>query len=63
MKDFVTAGKGLYSFHSNAFLSRSSKNYRDVQGGVGLNHPPLRPFKVRVVNKEHPVRKGLRILW
>src|SRR5580700_9278822 len=26
VKDFVTAGKGLYSFHSNAFLSRSSKN-------------------------------------
>jgi type 1 glutamine amidotransferase len=59
VKDFVTAGKGLYSFHSNVFLSRSSKNYRDVQGGVGLNHPPLRPFKVRVVNKEHPVTQGV----
>ena len=59
VKDFVTAGKGLYSFHSNAFLSRSSKNYRDVQGGVGLNHPTLRPFKVRVVNKEHPVTMGV----
>jgi type 1 glutamine amidotransferase len=59
VKDFVTAGNGFYSFHSNAFLSRSSTNYRDVQGGVGLNHPPLRPFKVRVVNKEHPVTKGV----
>jgi type 1 glutamine amidotransferase len=59
VNDFVSAGKGLYSFHSNAFLSRSSKNYRDVQGGVGLNHPTLRPFKVRVVNKEHPVTKGV----
>src|SRR5580700_2860354 len=59
VKDFVTAGNGFYSFHSNAFLSRSSKNYRDVQGGVGLNHPPLRPFKVRVVNKEHPVTQGI----
>ena len=59
VKDFVTAGKGLYSLHSNAFVSRSSKNYRDVQGGVGLNHPPLRPFKVRVVNKEHPITQGV----
>src|SRR6267154_1125693 len=33
VKDFVTSGKGFYSLHSNAFLSRSSKNYRDVQGG------------------------------
>src|SRR5579863_2102558 len=59
VKDFVTAGNGLYSFHSNAFISRSSKNYWDVQGGVGLNHPTLRPFKVRVVNKEHPITKGV----
>jgi hypothetical protein len=59
VKDFVTAGNGFYSFHSNAFVSRSSKNYRDVQGGVGLNHPPLRPFKVRIVNKEHPVTQGV----
>jgi type 1 glutamine amidotransferase len=59
VKDFVSAGNGLYSFHSNCFISRSSNNYRDVQGGVGLNHPPLRPFKVRVVNKEHPVTQGI----
>jgi hypothetical protein len=59
VKDLVTAGKGLYSLHSNAFVSRSSKNYRDVQGGIGLNHPPLRPFKVRIVNKEHPVTQGV----
>src|SRR5712671_4786477 len=59
VKDFVTAGNGFYSLHSNAFVSRSSKNYRDVQGGVGLNHPPLRPFKVRIVNKEHPVTQGV----
>jgi type 1 glutamine amidotransferase len=59
VKDFVASGKGFYSLHSNSFLSRSSKNYRDVQGGVGLNHPPLRPFKVQIVNKEHPVTKGV----
>jgi type 1 glutamine amidotransferase len=59
VKDFVSAGNGFYSLHNNAFVSRSSKNYRDVQGGVGLNHPPLRPFKVRIVNKEHPVSKGV----
>jgi hypothetical protein len=59
VQDFVSAGNGFYSYHNNAFVSRASKNYRDVQGGVGLNHPPLRPFKVRIVNKEHPVTKGV----
>jgi type 1 glutamine amidotransferase len=59
VQDFVTAGNGFYSLHNNAFVSRSSKNYREVQGGVALNHPPLRPYKVRIVNKEHPVTKGV----
>jgi type 1 glutamine amidotransferase len=59
VQDFVAAGNGFYSLHNNAFVSRSSKNYREVQGGVALNHPPLRPYKVRIVNKEHPVTKGV----
>jgi type 1 glutamine amidotransferase len=59
VKDFVFVGRGFYSLHNNAFLSRSSKNYRDVQGGVALGHPPIRPFKVRIANKEHPITQGV----
>jgi type 1 glutamine amidotransferase len=59
VKEFVEAGNGLYSMHNNAFLSRASKTYREVQGGVALSHPALRPFKVRIVNHEHPVTKGV----
>ena len=59
VKEFVAAGNGFYSYHNNAFVSRSSTNYREVQGGVGLNHPPLRPYKVRIVNKDHPVTRGV----
>jgi type 1 glutamine amidotransferase len=59
VRDFVAAGNGFYSYHNNAFVSRSSTNYREVQGGVGLNHPPLRPFKVRIFNKNHPVTRGV----
>src|SRR5580700_269466 len=59
VKDFVSAGKGFYSLHNNAFVSRSSKIYRDVQGGVALGHPPIRPFKVRIANKQHPITQGV----
>ena len=59
VQDFVSAGNGFYSYHNNAFVSRSSKNYRDVQGGLALSHPALRPFKVRIVNKNHPVTQGI----
>lgn len=60
VKEFVQSGNGLYSMHNNAFLSRSSTNYREVQGGVALSHPALRPFKVRIVNHDHPVTRGVK---
>lgn len=58
VKDFVTAGNGFYSLHNNSHVSLSSKNYRDVMGGAYIGHPPLRPFKVRIVNRNHPITQG-----
>lgn len=60
VKDFVAAGNGFYSLHNNSHVSLSSKKYRDVMGGAYIGHPPQRPFKVRVVNKDHPVTRGVQ---
>src|SRR5689334_15835055 len=60
VKDFVTAGGGFYSLHNNSHVSLSSKNYRDVMGGAYVGHPALRPFQVRVVNKEHTITQGIQ---
>jgi hypothetical protein len=59
LKEFVNAGNGFYSLHNNSHVSLSSKTYRDVQGGAYIGHPPLRPFKVRVVNTSHPITQGI----
>ena len=59
VKDFVTNGNGFYSLHNNSHVSLSSKNYREVMGGAYIGHPPLRPFQVRVVNKDHPITQGV----
>ena len=59
LKEFVTAGNGFYSLHNNSHVSLSSKTYRDVMGGAYIGHPPLRPFKVRVVNSNHPITQGI----
>jgi type 1 glutamine amidotransferase len=60
LKDFVQAGNGFYSLHNNSHVSLSSKTYRDVQGGAYIGHPPLRPFRVRVVNSNHPITAGIK---
>jgi type 1 glutamine amidotransferase len=59
LKEFVMAGNGFYSLHNNSHVSLSSKTYRDVMGGAYIGHPPLRPFKVRVVNSTHPITQGI----
>lgn len=60
LKEFVTTGNGFYSLHNNSHVSLSSKTYRDVMGGAYIGHPPLRPFKVRVVNSDHPITRGIQ---
>jgi hypothetical protein len=59
IKDFVTAGNGFYALHNSSHISLSSKSYRDVMGGAYIGHPPLRPFKVKIVNKDHPITQGV----
>ena len=60
VKDFVASGKGFYSFHNNSHVSLSSKSYREVMGGAYVGHPPQRPFKVKVVNRDHPITQGVQ---
>ncbi len=59
VRDFVAEGNGLYSFHNNSHVSLSSPIYREVMGGAYIGHPPLRPFKVRVVSTGHPITQGI----
>jgi type 1 glutamine amidotransferase len=60
VRDFVMAGGGFYSMHNNSHVALSSKPYREVMGGAYIGHPPLRPFQVSVVNKEHSITQGIR---
>jgi hypothetical protein len=60
VKEFVESGNGFYSLHNNSHVSLSQKAYRDVMGGAYIGHPPLRPFKVHVVNSNHPITRGIQ---
>jgi type 1 glutamine amidotransferase len=60
VKDFVMAGGGFYALHNSSHVSLSSTTYRDVMGGAYIGHPALRPFHVRVTNKEHAITHGIQ---
>ncbi len=56
---FVRAGGSLFCWHNNLSVSNYSATYRDITGGAYDGHPPERPWKVEVVNGDHPITRGV----
>lgn len=59
VKDFVNSGNGFYALHNCSHISLTSKNYREAMGGAYIGHPPLRPFRVRASQNQHPITQGM----
>jgi len=59
VRDFASAGGGVLFYHNVTYISPHNADFRDVLGAVTRQHPPIRPFKVRVVNKAHPITRDV----
>ncbi len=59
IKEFVQNGGALWAWHNNSHLSLQNQDYRDVEGAVYMGHPEIRPFKVEILNKQHPIMQGV----
>jgi hypothetical protein len=62
VKDFVSAGGGALFYHNVTYISPHNDDFRDVLGAVTEEHPPLRPFKVKIVNRDHPITRGVNFV-
>jgi Trehalose utilisation len=59
IKTWVQEGGSLWAFHNNSQASLINKDYRDVEGAIYTGHPPIRPYKVHIVNRDHPITRGV----
>jgi type 1 glutamine amidotransferase len=59
VKAFVSGGGSALFYHNVTYISPHNDDFRDVLGAVTEEHPPLRPFKVKVVNRDHPITRGV----
>ena len=59
VKEFVENGGSAFFFHNNSHVSLASEDYRDVEGAIYTGHPPIRAFRVRIENRNHPITKGV----
>jgi hypothetical protein len=59
IRNWVQEGGSLWAFHNNSQASILNQDYRDVEGAIYTGHPPIRPFKVHIVNRDHPITQGV----
>ena len=59
VRDFVEAGGAALLLHNVTHVGLTDPDFRDVLGGAYTGHPPIRTFKVRVTNPEHPIAKDV----
>ena len=59
IQEFVENGGGALFFHNTPYISLRNADFRDVLGAVTEEHPPLRPFRVKIVNRGHPITTGV----
>jgi len=59
IKKWVNEGGSLWAFHNNSQASSLNQDYRDVEGAIYTGHPPIRPFKVKILNHDHPITRGV----
>ena len=58
---FVMGGKGLVVYHFSVRAFEDWPEYRNLVGRIwttGSGHGPRGPFKVKIVDKDHPITQG-----
>ncbi len=59
VRDWVENGGSALMLHNVTHVGLTNKDFRDVLGAAYAGHPPIRTFKVKVTNPNHPITKGV----
>ncbi len=60
VRRFVENGGAALFLHNATHIGLSDPDFRHVLGAAYTGHPPIRTFKVKVKNPNHPIAKGVR---
>jgi hypothetical protein len=60
VRQFVDAGGTALFLHNVTHVGLTDPDFRHVLGAAYAGHPPIRTFKVKVKNHDHPITKGVR---
>jgi hypothetical protein len=60
VRHFVESGGSALFLHNTTHVALTNSDFRHVLGASYAGHPPIRTFKVKVTNANHPITKGVR---
>lgn len=60
VKEFVEKGGSALFLHNTTHVGLTDPDFRHVLGAAYTGHPPIRTFKVKVTNSNHPITKGVK---
>ena len=60
VRDFVEGGGAALFLHNVTHVGLTDPDFRHVLGAAYTGHPPIRTFKVKVKNPNHPITRGVR---
>ena len=59
VREFVSQGGVALFLHNVTHVGLTDPDFRHVLGAAYTGHPPIRTFKVKVTNPNHPITKGI----
>lgn len=60
VRDFVEKGGSALFLHNVTHVGLTDPDFRHVLGAAYAGHPPIRTFKVKITNPDHPIAKGVK---
>jgi type 1 glutamine amidotransferase len=60
VRGFVESGGVALFLHNTTHVGLTDPDFRHVLGAAYTGHPPIRTFKVKITNPDHPITKGVR---
>ena len=60
VRAFVEKGGSALFLHNVTHVGLTDPDFRHVLGAAYAGHPPIRTFKVKITNSNHPIAKGVK---
>ena len=60
IREFVEKGGSAWFFHNANYISGGNADFRHVEGALFTGHTDFRPYKMKIVNADHPITRGVK---